>query len=277
MNDLTLFEDVFEYINKQINEAAASDQFTVISKYQPYLVACTNKNYDAITTFAFAHGLREDVILSEAEITAANYMCHKCGSKDVTYDVITADMTCHRCGNCAYNSDIGYLYQKQTYEEMEHYTSYKKTVYSRVTNMKTILRNMQSYPSPLVPTTLEFILKNKGRTLTFSELRRDMKLCKLSHSYGKTHLIMSMINPEYKCLKLTRAQHMLIMCKFRDILDVFVNEKFTRSNFLNYHYVIRTICVEHCLFHVIPHLFNLKCSMTKQNHDKMMEVIKQKL
>ena len=274
-----LFEAVTNHINGLIDAATGSpDLFAVIKKYQPYLMACMNKNYDAVITFAFAHGLREEVVMTEAQITAANYMCHRCGCHDVTYDVITADMTCHHCGNCCYNSDIGYLYSKQTVEEMDHYTAYKKVIYSRITNMKTILRNMQSYPSPLVPATLEFVGKYKGSVLSFQELRQLMKKHRLSHSYSKTHLIMSMVNPQYKCLKLTRAQHMLILCKFKDILQVFTHEnQFKRSNFLNYHYVIKCICIEYQLYHVLPHLFNLKCIVTVQKHTEIMEAIKLKL
>lgn len=277
MGDETLFDDVLDYINKLI-EANCQNSFEIISKYQPYLVACAQKNYDIVTSFAFTHGIREEVVLTETQITAANYVCKRCGSRNVTYDVITADMTCHMCGTCTYNSDIGYLYQKQTIEEMDHYTAYKKVVYSRITNMKTILRNLQSYPSPLPIQTLEFINQYKGSVITFVELRKMMKRSKLSHSYSKTHLIMSMINPEYQCLKLTRPQHMLIMCKFRDILHVFTTEnKFHRSNFLNYHYVIRCISLEYDLGHVLPHLLELKCRITIDKHMYIMDIIKNKL
>lgn len=188
-----------------------------------------------------------------------SHECMSCGY-EMTYNCVTSDLVCHNCGACSYNSDMGYEYGKKPIEEMTLGVQKRINRYKRMTNLKTILRNLQAYCSPLGKRVYAFIAKNKPFSGTMEELRDLLKSHGLSGYNQKIHLIASLVSHNYKPLVLTREQYRCIYRAFYQIVYKFETLKMEnkiekpRKNFISYHLALYFICTDLEYDHVLPHL-----------------------
>lgn len=206
-----------------------------------------------------------------AQITKTDYQCKSCGSENTYYCVETADQVCE-CGIARHVPELVYLYGAQTFDEMDHYKSVKVNKYCRITNLKTILRNLQAYPSPLPNIVKIFVNQNRGKYLSFENLRLLMKKFSLGKFYSKIHLIMNLVNPFYKPCRISKENYCKIVNDFSEIMELLMETcKGFRKNSLNYFFLIELICRKHLIFGLEEHLLKLRCKSTKL---KQLNIIK---
>ena len=185
------------------------------------------------------------------------------------------------CTNCACSTDLPIAHNRREWADFRSFTRVVK--YYRVVNMKSILRNLQAYPSPLTPRIREFIKENRpNRGMTIKSLRRKLLTQKVKVSYTMAPNILSCINPDYKPLRLTAMEREDIVNAFRLIAKTFEDlkaggESDGRKNFLNYHYALlmisRRLKIEEKLR---PHLLLPKGIASSRKHSilwKRIEII----
>lgn len=178
----------------------------------------------------------------------------KCGHS-MTYNTLTADYVCENCGLCSYNSDMGYSFGKKPIEEMDIGRQKRINKYKRMTNLKTILRNLQAYCSPLNEKVYKFVQKHTPFNGTLLHLKSTMKTEGISKYNQKIHLIYGLVNPDYVPLKLSREEYKRIFHAFYEIVRIFENlDKKSRSNFISYHLALYFICTDLKYMHVLSHL-----------------------
>lgn len=255
-----LFQTTAAYIHKKLENAQAPRYMLELLMV---LRACGTKALEVVHAFWRKYDPTKLIVTKAVDVRKAVQFCDVCHSTDFAYDLKSADLICCSCGRCTYNSTIGYTYGRMPYEEAEHFQLHKINKYKRMTNLKTILRNLQAYASPMNDELMLFAEKYRGSALTLQEVRVLMKRHKLGKFYSKLHMITAMLSSAYTPLRLSQRDTILIMGAFRTKVRQFeFNNVVGRKNFVSYHYALKQICTELNLLHVLPHLLPLKCSNT---------------
>lgn len=183
--------------------------------------------------------------LSSRKPSQNSELCTGCGSVDFVEDIPQCSRICISCGICTYDSSI-HPANFVEWESHDHRSYTRIVKYSRMVNMKSILRNLQGYPSPLKPPIRSFIAEVRPwPELTISGLRMELRRRKLSVSLDMCPNILESINPTYQPLRLTHAQEVCILGEFYRIVSTFISlqaeGKIKRKNFLSYHFVLSKI------------------------------------
>lgn len=141
--------------------------------------------------------------------------------------------------------------------------------------MKSILRNLQGYPSPLTPSMKNLIMNLRpAPEMSIGDLRREIRKRNIRMSLDMCPNILECINPNYKPVKLSRHEERTILGEFYKIVTVFsILQKggaIRRKNFLSYHFVISKIISRERLsrrirkFLILP---KCKTTMVKQERE----------
>lgn len=248
-----------------------------------YIEACVEKDEEKCIEYWMVYENVNDVIhMIHEERYQGNteegndFYCLNCSKISCLYDHKSADVICYDCGiSRTAGPNVSRTVQ---WETKDQYQIIKKVFYDRVVNMKTILRNMQAYPSPLPQKVTSFIMRHRGnRSLTIKGLRKLMKNEKLSFSLKMAPTILEMINPDYKTLKLNGSEMQSIINMFKRVIIVFDElkdcGKIVRKNFLHYNFVLCKICKRLGIEKVINHLVMPKIRSTILKHEELWLLI----
>lgn len=287
---MTQVQDIFSLTNEAIDKRIGAlsllgeDPYTELV---PYILALTEKDEEKCVEYWMKYEdmeiilpyIQQENVLDTSEI-GNDFYCPHCAKVSCIHDHRSADIICFECGiSRAAGPNVS---REPHWETKDQYCMIKKVFYDRVVNMRTILRNMQAYPSPLPPKVKAFIERHRGNTaLHIHSLRRLMKLEKVNYTLKMAPTILEIINPEYKTLKLNGDEMRLIMNKFKKVVEVFDELKreglIVRKNFLHYNYVLSKICPGLGIPKILPFLIMPKIASTRIKHDEMWLLIEPRL
>jgi hypothetical protein len=262
MNAAALAEVTLAHINKTMT---ASNTM----KYATFILGCSTHDFTAMCDYWVFHDLPVPGMVDDSteEILESSHCT--CGGT-LLYNVHTCDYVCDQCGLCNYQpNDMYHHFGAQQFESMHHTTVHRINRYKRITNLKTILRNLQGYSTAFHPLLREFIAEIKGtRNLTIDSLRVLMKKEHLSRFYHKAYSIMSIVSPEYVPLRIKSDNLRCIIGCFNLYVREFEHTvKRVRKNFVTYHYALRMICLEYGFLYIIPYLNLLRSDTTEKSQN----------
>lgn len=189
------------------------------------------------------------------DIPEGEFFCKTCGKNSIVYDAVKCDKVCIDCGLTSYAPQLQQISGIFPASEVTNFEMVKTNVYTRINNLKALLRNLQGYPSPLSESAMKFIQQNKGQHFTLVTLRQAMKRAGLSKFYCNIFMIAQMIVPTYKCVSLTPKEYMRIICRFKLYVTAFeMMKKRVRKNFVGYQFALIQVCRELRMTKVLPHL-----------------------
>jgi hypothetical protein len=285
MYNVEIINKIKSKINSLIDSGSDMTQlFDVIN-------ALKNSTWSVLEKFMLQHGIHhsnEETVKKQSVSVRANQfrnkMCNECGIECV-YEKVTAEYVCPKCGLCYYDNDTVLFNGQMPYEEMTHFQLIKINKYSRRTNFRTILRNIQSYPSPLSFSTKDFIRTTPRNEYTLGDVKKMMKNRNLTIDYSNLHLITSILSTTYEPLVLIPGHRDFIIALMEECIHLFEGLKkegkiVGRKNFVGYHYAMTRICnvkkgsID--LTYIKKHLICIKCKSTKNKQSKIWKLIVEK-
>lgn len=272
-----IFAKTLEALDAALAEDAAAGNCELTMMLMPYIEAIKAKNYDKCLEYWHIYGDYAQIapIVESAPATFEKKVdsvdtkrCMYCGGTSLIYDSERCDRICTTCGMCIYDSEIrpvGFM----EWETKDCRSTIRIVKYSRIVNMKSILRNLQGYPSPLKPEVKELISELRPCSdMTISKLRLEFRRRKIKVSLDMCPSILEIINPTFKPLRLSKSQETLIIGEFFRITKVFKllqdEGKIKRKNFLSYHFILSKIIVRRKIGSFVRKFLILpKCETTK--------------
>jgi hypothetical protein len=286
MSDTSLSGVTLKDLEERISSCGALDtpeKIDLILRLEPYIAAALDDNEEKCMMYwsefeNVAINTSPEVKLSKRKRVEESFTCCMCGTPTCVYDSKVCELICTTCGICSNAVDVAPHWGTAHWESKDCRQVPQNTYYKRLTNLKTIMRNLQGYPSPLTPSVMSFVNRHRpDNTMTLVTLRKLLRAENVKVPLQMSPTILNSINPTYKLLKLSSIQLTTIVNRCSGILQTFKRlqkiGEIKRKNFLNYHYVIGQICTVLEYNHVLPYLTLPKGRATLKEHDSIWVVL----
>lgn len=192
----------------------------------------------------------------------------ECGSNKFEYDSLADDKICILCGVVQNftSANIGFIQYKQI-------NKIKPSIYKPIAHLRLILEEM-SCKRISVDDEMISKIKNKlnGKKVSYKNVKRLLRKLGYTQHYLQMPCILNTLDSEkYPVLKLSSFQIKNIELLFRKFVDTYfslsVKERQNRKNIINYHYILKKICIKLNYIHVVPFLHPPDKNTTKKLED----------
>jgi hypothetical protein len=189
-----------------------------------------------------------------SEIEFIDTKC-KCGSENFDFDFLMDDKVCIECGLIQNytSSNIGFVQYNQI-------NKIKPSIYKPLAHMRIILEEMSC---KRVNVCDDMICKIKhalgNKKVTYKNVKKLLRKLGYTQHYLQMPCILNQIDQKrFPSLKMSSNQIDKIESFFKLFIQVYfslsLKERQNRKNVINYHYILKKICMKLKYNHVLPYL-----------------------
>lgn len=179
----------------------------------------------------------------------------KCGNNKFEFDYLTDDKICLECGMVQnYTSaNIGFVQYKQI-------NKLKPSIYKPIAHMRLILEEMCCKRISVQDGMVEKIkIKLGNKKVNYQNVKKLLRKLGYTQHYLQMPCILHTLDPKrFPFLKLSSHEIRNIESMFKLFLQVYfslsLKERDNRKNIINYHYVLKKICIKLKYEHVFQYL-----------------------
>ena len=189
----------------------------------------------------------------------------ECGNDKFDYDKLADDKICIVCGVVQNftSANIGFIQYKQI-------NKIEPSIYKPIAHLKLILEEM-SCKRVSVDDDMIYKIKNKlnGKKVTYKNVKKLLRKLGYTQHYLQMPCILNTLEPKnFPFLKMSSNQIRKIERLFKMFVETYfslsLKERQNRKNIINYHYIIKKICIKLGYDHVLTFLHPPNKGTTKK-------------